>query len=241
MKKSTDYIWKLGLFISVGLILLTIGIYIIGSQKNLFNPVFRMKTIFTDVSGLKVGNNVRFSGINVGTIDNITITSDTTVQVEFIVQKEVQKFVRKDSRAGIGSEGLMGDKVLIITPGSNDSPQAAENDFIFSDKPTDMEEIMASVKISADNIEIITDQLASITYNINNGKGAIARLIKDDKFANQLNQTMSNLQEGSKSMSENMEAAKSNILLRGYFKKKKKEEEKKEKEGTDKKKVDKKQ
>ncbi len=240
MKKSTDYIWKLGLFISVGLILLTIGIYIIGSQKNLFNPVFRMKTIFTDVSGLKVGNNVRFSGINVGTIDNITITSDTTVQVEFIVQKEVQKFVRKDSRAGIGSEGLMGDKVLIITPGSNDSPQAAENDFIFSDKPTDMEEIMASVKISADNIEIITDQLARITYNINNGKGAIARLIKDDKFANQLNQTMSNLQEGSKSMTENMEAAKSNILLRGYFKKKKKEQEKKEKE-TDKKGVDKKQ
>ncbi len=240
MKKSTDYIWKLGLFISVGLILLTIGIYIIGSQKNLFNPVFRMKTIFTDVSGLKVVNNVLFSGIKVGTIDNITITSDTTVQVEFIVQKEVQKFVRKDSRAGIGSEGLMGDKVLIITPGSNDSPQAAENDFIFSDKPTDMEEIMASVKISADNIEIITDQLARITYNINNGKGAIARLIKDDKFANQLNQTMSNLQEGSKSMTENMEAAKSNILLRGYFKKKKKEQEKKEKE-TDKKGVDKKQ
>ncbi len=240
MKKSTDYIWKLGMFISVGLILLTIGIYIIGSQKNLFNPVFRMKTIFTDVSGLKVGNNVRFSGINVGTIDNITITSDTTVQVEFIVQKEVQKFVRKDSRAGIGSEGLMGDKVLIITPGSNNSLQADENDFIFSDKPTDMEEIMASVKISADNIEIITDQLARITYNINNGKGAIARLIKDDKFANQLNQTMSNLQEGSKSMTENMEAAKSNILLRGYFKKKKKEQEKKEKE-TDKKGVDKKQ
>ena len=135
----------------------------------------------------------------------------------------------------------MGDKVLIIVPGSSESPQAEENDFIFSDKPTDMEEIMASVKISADNIEIITDQLARITYNINNGKGAIARLIKDDKFANQLNQTMSNLQEGSKSMSENMEAAKSNILLRGYFKKKKKEEEKKEKEGADKKKVDKKQ
>ncbi len=240
MKKSTDYIWKLGLFISVGLILLTIGIYIIGSQKNLFNPVFRMKTIFTDVSGLKVGNNVRFSGINVGTIDNITITSDTTVKVEFIVQKEVQRFVRKDSRASIGSEGLMGDKVLIIMPGSSESLQADENDFIFSDKPTDMEEIMASVKISADNIEIITDQLARITYNINNGKGAIARLIKDDKFANQLNQTMSNLQEGSKSMTENMEAAKSNILLRGYFKKKKKEQEKKEKE-TDKKGVDKKQ
>jgi phospholipid/cholesterol/gamma-HCH transport system substrate-binding protein len=241
MKKSTDYLWKLGMFISVGLLLLTLGIYIIGSQKNLFNPVFRMKTIFTDVSGLKVGNNVRFSGINVGTIDNISITSDSTVKVEFIVQKEVQKFIRKDSRASIGSEGLMGDKVLIIMPGSSDSPEAVENDFIFSDKPTDMEEIMASVKISADNIEIITDQLARITYNINNGKGAIARLIKDDKFANQLNQTMSNLQEGSKSMTENMEAAKSNVLLRGFFKKKKKEKEKKEKETLEKKMSDKKQ
>ena len=131
MEKTTSQKIRLGLFVILGLVIFILAVYYIGNKRQMFGKTEHLTAIFTNVSGLKLGNNVRYSGINVGTIDNITITSDTTVQVEFIVQKEVQKFVRKDSRAGIGSEGLMGDKVLIITPGSNDSPQAAENDFIF--------------------------------------------------------------------------------------------------------------
>ena len=225
MKKNTNYVFKLGMFVTVGIILLVVAVYVIGSQKNLFNPTFRVKTIFKNVSGLKIGSNVRFSGINIGTVDFIQIETDTTVKVEVIIQKEVQKFIRKDSRCSIGSEGLMGDKILIITPGSSEEKQAQENDFLTSEAPIDMDEIMGSVKVSAENLEIITDQMAAITYNINHGNGAISKLIKDDKFANTINNTMSNLEAGSKSMSENMEAAKSNILLRGFFKKKKKKEE----------------
>ena len=225
MKKNTSYVFKLGMFVTVGLLLLVAAVYVIGSQKNLFNPTFRVKTIFKNVSGLKIGSNVRFSGINIGTVDFIQIETDTSVKVEVIIQKEVQKFIRKDSRASIGSEGLMGDKILIITPGSSEEQQAVENDFLISEAPIDMDEIMASVKVSAENLEIITDQMAAITYNINHGNGAISKLIRDDKFANSINNTMSNLEAGSKSMSENMEAAKSNILLRGFFKKKKKKEE----------------
>ena len=225
MKKNANYIFKLGMFVTVGLLLLVAAVYVIGAQKNLFNPTFRVKTIFRNVSGLKIGSNVRFSGINIGTVDFIQIETDTTVKVEIIIQQEVQKFIRKDSRASIGSEGLMGDKILVITPGSIEEQQAVENDFLISEAPIDMDEIMASVKVSAENLEIITDQMAAITYNINHGNGAISKLIKDDKFANSINKTMSNLEAGSKSMSENMEAAKSNILLRGFFKKKKKQEE----------------
>ncbi len=230
MKKNTDYIWKLGMFVSLGILLLVAAIYVIGSQKNMFNPTFRVNTVFKNVSGLKIGNNVRFSGINIGTVDNIQITSDTSVKVEVIIQKEVQKFIRKDSRASIGSEGLMGDKVLVIMPGSSSELQAEESDYLHSDTPIAMEEILASVKVSAENMEIITDQLANITYNINNGKGAISKLIRDEGFATNLNKTMSNLEAGSKSLNENMEAAQSNILLRGFFKKKQRAKEKLEKE-----------
>ena len=230
MKKNTSYVFKLGMFVTVGLLLVVAAVYVIGAQKNLFNPTFRVKTIFRNVSGLKIGSNVRFSGINIGTVDFIQIETDTSVKVEVIIQKEVQKFIRKDSRASIGSEGLMGDKILVITPGSSEEQQAQENDFLISEAPIDMDEIMASVKVSAENLEIITDQMAAITYNINHGNGAISKLIKDDRFANSINNTMSNLEAGSKSMSENMEAAKSNILLRGFFKKKKKQEEQQLKE-----------
>lgn len=230
MKNNSNYVMKLGMFVSIGVLLLIAAVYIIGSQQNLFNPTFRIKTIFSNVSGLKIGSNVRFSGINIGTVDYIQIESDTTVKVEVIIQKEVQKFIRKDSRASIGSEGLMGDKILIITPGSTSEEQAEENDFIASETPIDMDDIFASVKVSAENMEIITDQLAVITYNINNGNGAISKLIKDDGIATSLNKTMSNLQESSKNLNENMEAAKHNFLLRGFFNKKKKEEEKARKE-----------
>ena len=231
MKNNTNYVMKLGMFVSIGVLLLMIAVYIIGAQKNLFSSTYRIKTVFKNVSGLKIGSNVRFSGINIGTVDFIQIETDTSVRVEVILQKEVQKFIRKDSRASIGSEGLMGDKILVITPGSSDEKQAEENDFLLSEAPVDMDDILASVKVSTENLEIITDQLAAITYDINNGNGLISKLIKDDKFSKTLNNTMSNLEEGSKSMSENMEAAKSSILLRGYFnKKKKKAQELKEQE-----------
>ncbi len=241
MKNNNNYIIKLGMFVSVGLLLLVVAVYIIGAQKNLFSATYRVRTIFKNVSGLKVGSNVRFSGINVGTVDFIKIETDTSVKVDILLQKEVQKFIRKDSRASIGSEGLMGDKLLVITPGSSAETQAEENDFLLSEAPVDMDDIMASVKISAENLEIISDQLAEITYNINNGNGLVSKLIKDDKFSKTLNNTMSNLEQGSKSMSENMEAAKSSFLLKGYFKKKQKaadkkvEAAKKEQEAVDKK------
>ncbi len=238
MKNETAYRWKLGMFVSVALILFAAAIYFIGKQKNLFGNTFRLQAIFKNVNGLKEGNNIRFSGINVGTIDNIALLTDTSVKVDLIIQKDVQRFIKKDAMATINSDGLMGDKVLIISPGSTQEESIKENDILRTFNPVGTEEIMASVKVTAENAEIITDQLASIFYKINNGKGALSKLIGDAEFARNLDNTMENLEAGSKGMSENMEAAKSNILLRGYFKKKKREEEKKKKELEEKKRED---
>src|SRR5436190_24109854 len=95
---------RLGLFVTGGIALFVLAIFIIGKQKNLFNPVFRLTTTFYNVSGLQVGNNVRFSGINVGTVDEITIIDDSTVSVAMVIQKEVQQFIKTDCRVSIGSE-----------------------------------------------------------------------------------------------------------------------------------------
>ena len=238
MKNDTGYRWKLGMFVSVALILFAAAIYFIGKQKNLFGNTFRLQAIFKNVNGLKEGNNIRFSGINVGTIDNIALLTDTSVKVDLILQKDVQRFIKKDAMATINSDGLMGDKVLIISPGSIEEEAIKENEILRTFNPVGTEEIMASVKVTAENAEIITDQLASIFYKINNGKGALSKLIGDAEFARNLDNTMENLEAGSKGMSENMEAAKSNILLRGYFKKKKREEDKKKKELEEKKRED---
>ncbi len=90
---------RLGLFIAGGLMLFVIAIFIIGKQKNLFDPVFKLTTTFYNVSGLEVGSNIRFSGINVGTVDNIKIINDSTVRVDMLILKKVQQFIKTDCRS----------------------------------------------------------------------------------------------------------------------------------------------
>jgi phospholipid/cholesterol/gamma-HCH transport system substrate-binding protein len=238
---------RLGLFIAGGLALFLIAIFIIGRQKNLFNPVFRLSTTFYNISGLQVGNNVRFSGINVGTVDNINIINDSTVRVDMLIKKNVQQFIKADCEAAIGSEGIIGDRILIISQGSKDASMVKDGQQLGSTEPVETDAIMSSLKISAGNAEIITGELAEIMYKINSGNGTLGRLIQDTTIAENINQTIVNLKKSSKGLDENMEAAKHNFLLKGYFNKKdkaamklkeaeqKKAEEKKKKENEEKK------
>ena len=227
---SLSFKIRLGLFVLVGIGLFILAIFIIGKQKNLFNPVFKLSTIFYNVSGLQVGNNVRFSGINVGTVDKISIISDSTVQVDMLIRNDVKRFVKSDCIVAIGSEGLIGDRLLIITQGSADTTLVKHKQFLASAEPVETDAIMASLEVTAGNAEIISEELAAIMIQINSGKGTLGRLIQDPKIASDINETISNLKASSKGLNENMEAAKSNILLKGYYKKKAKNLKKEQEE-----------
>ncbi|ABQ07324.1 MlaD family protein [Flavobacterium johnsoniae] len=235
MEKQSGYTWKLGMFVTVGLLLFIIAIYFIGKQKNLFGSTFHITSKFKTVSGLEVGNNVRFSGINIGTVEEIRLINDSSVVVSMVIKDEVRKFIKTDARASIGSDGLMGDKVLTITPGEKSTKVIEDNGAIASINGIEMNDIMKSVKKSVDNVGVISEELAIFSHSMNNGNGALARLVRDDKMANSVSNTLSNLETGTKGFSENMEAAKSNFLFRGYFKKKEKEKEKKQEEIKEKK------
>ena len=226
---------RLGLFIAGGLALFVFTIFIIGKQKNLFNPVFELTSTFYNVSGLQVGNNVRFSGINVGTISEITIINDSTVKVDMQIRKEVNQFIKSDCEVLIGSEGLIGDRLLIISQGSSDAPMAKSGQKLRSSEPVETDAIMASLQVTANNAAIISEQLANIFIKINSGNGTLGRLIQDSTIAENINQTIVNLKKSSKGLNENMEAAKHNFLLKGFFNKKAKEAERKKKESEDKK------
>lgn len=268
MNKESDFTWKLGMFVILGLVLFVFTIYFVGRQKNLFGSTFHLRAQFRTVSGLREGNNVRFSGINIGTVNDIELITDTSVMVDLLVKREVQQFIKKDATASIGSDGLMGDKVLTISPGNAIGRHVKNNDVIVSKRVIEVEDIMISLKTSVDNACIITNQLAQLTYKMNNGNGILSKLISDDQLSNsfkntltnlqtssdefaifttkmnngkgalsklvgnesfgeKLDSTMSNLQSGTKALSEDMEAAKHNFLLKGFFKKMKKTEAKK--------------
>jgi phospholipid/cholesterol/gamma-HCH transport system substrate-binding protein len=224
METTTKFKTRLGMFVATGLVLFIATIFYIGRQKHLFNPVFRINSMFKNINGLEIGNNVRFSGINVGTVDNIEIINDTAVQVSLIIDKDVQKFIKTDCYVTIGSEGLIGDKIINITQGSSGTI-VKENQFLSSNEPLETDAILASLKVTGENAEVVSDQLAQILYKINSGKGTFGMLINDSTMATNINSTITNLKRSTKGLDENMEAAKHNILFRGYFKNKKKEKE----------------
>jgi phospholipid/cholesterol/gamma-HCH transport system substrate-binding protein len=231
MESHTDkFKIRLGLFVAGGLVLFVLAVFIIGKQKNLFNPVYNLSTTFYNVSGLQIGNNIRFSGINVGTVGNISIINDSTVRVDMAIKKEVKQFIKTDSEVAIGSEGLIGDRLIIITQGSADAELAVEGQQLNSKEPVETDAIMASLQVTAGNVEVITQQLAEVMIKINGGNGTLGKLIQDTTIAENLNQTIVNLKKSSKGLGENMEAAKHNFLFRGYFKKKEKAAEQKAEE-----------
>ncbi len=194
MKKASNYIWKLGMFVLLGLTLFVITIYFIGKNKNMFASTFHLKSQFKNVSGLKIGNNVRFSGINIGTVKNIEFVSDSAVVVDLIIKEEIQKFIKKDAIASIGSDGLMGDKVLTISPGTSSNEIVKDNATIGSTKAVELEDLMKGLRKSVDNAQIITLQLSEFSLKINKGKGALNKILTDEEFSNGISKTITNLQ-----------------------------------------------
>jgi phospholipid/cholesterol/gamma-HCH transport system substrate-binding protein len=219
---SQSYKIKLGLFILGGLLLFAVVLFVIGKKNNLFTPVFTLSAAFNNVSGLQVGNNIRFSGITIGTVDDITIVNDSIVKVTMVLKTSVKKFIKTDSKAVIASDGIIGDKLVIISQGSGESPIVKEGQLLESEEPIETADIIASLQVSAANAEVITDQLAEVMIKVNNGNGTLGRLIQDPTIANNLSQTMQNMKTSSQGLTENMEAAKESFLLKGYFNRKKK-------------------
>lgn len=230
MKKEIGNRIRLGAFVSIGILLFIGGIYYVGNQKQLFNKTFSLNAIFRDVNGLQVGNNVRFGGINVGIIDQIEILNDTAIRVVLQVNTEVQQFIKRDAMVIIGSEGLMGNKVLTITSGSPNEKTIEEYAALRSIQPVNLDDVLNKLKATTDNALLISADMSAITNNIRNGRGTIGKLFMDTVFADNLDQTLQNVEQGTKGFKQNMDAAKSNVLLRGYFKK---EEKKKEEKSQD--------
>lgn len=208
MKKSTSNKIRLGIFVSLGIVVFIVGIYFIGERQQLFRSTFRLSGAFKNVAGLQAGNNVRLSGINVGTVENISIVSDSSVKVEILIDESVRKFIKKDAVATIGSEGLMGNKILIINPGTGGKMEIEDHDTIETAPPINMDDILLSLKTTIDNTTNITNDLSMISSSIQSGKGTIGRLLMDPSLAKNFDSSIVNLKQGSEGLKNLMVDAK---------------------------------
>lgn len=233
MKTTPGQKMKIGIFTFIGLVVLILAIFFIGNQKNLFSSTFNIYGTFKNVNGLQIGNNVRFAGINVGVVSAINIETDSSVRVDLTLNDNVRKFIKKDAKLSIGSDGLMGDKLIVIAPGGVTSTQAVSaGNQLTTVNPLDVDKLVAKLSKVADNAASITEGLSNIVAKVNSGKGSIGRLLNSDKLSKDLEgtvkqaqTTMKNVHSTTTTLNTDLKAAQNNFLLKGFFKKKKKHEQ----------------
>lgn len=193
MEKTASEKIRLGLFVIIGLSFFVIAVYFIGSKQQMFGKTEHLIAVFNNVGGLQLGNNVRFSGINVGTVRGIEITNDTTINVEMQIDQSYFPYIKKDAVASIGSDGLVGSVIINIMPGKGNQPQVQAGDVITAAKRVRTDDMLNTLNTTNQNAAKLTADLLKITNDINTGKGTIGVLLKDEAMASDLKETVTNL------------------------------------------------
>ncbi len=202
MEKTTGQKIQLGLFVIIGLFLFVLAVYLIGDKQKMFGKTNHLVTVFNNVNGLQLGNNVRYSGVNVGTVRSIKMSSDTVIKVDMIIDKNIFSYIKKNAVAIIGSDGLVGNRIINILPGKDSSIPVRDGDEIKSINKISTDDMLNTLDITNTNLALLTTDLLQITKQINNGKGTIGLLIKDSILANEIKSTVSNLKQTSKGTTE---------------------------------------
>lgn len=186
---------KLGIFIVLGTLLFIMALYFLGAKQNLFGGTFEVKAVFNNVNGLQKGNNVRFSGINIGTVKKVIILNDTSIEVTMLVKDDIQKFIKADAIATLGNDGLMGSKLINISPGKMNSPIIKEGETLLSINELDADDMLRRLELTNRNISIITSSLVGIAEKIDQGEGTLGVLLNDSSMASDLSRTIFNIRE----------------------------------------------
>ena len=193
MDKTTAEKIRLGIFVIAGTILLVLGAYLIGNRQNLFGNTFSISAVFKNVNGLQSGNNVRYSGIVVGTVNAIEMINDTTIEVQMIVQDKMQPHIRKNAIATIGSDGLVGSMIVNIVPARTPGAPIVSGDQIASYSRIGTEDMLSTLNVTNENAALLTADLLQVTESLKNGKGTLGRLLNDTVMSKNLLQTSKNL------------------------------------------------
>jgi len=184
---------KLGVFVLAGLLFLIFLLYMIGKNRHLFGPAFTLKARFENVQGLVPGNNVLFSGIEVGTVKKINIISDTVIEVVMLIDDKMQTIIRKNAVVSIGSDGLMGNKVINITPARSAAPLVTREELLPSHKAVSTDDMLQLLSKTNQDVAVIAAQLKLTVQRVNNST-AIWAILNDETLPQQLRASAANVQ-----------------------------------------------
>ena len=213
-------VFRLGVFIFVALLILTGAVFLIGSKKYLFSSTYSLRCQFPTVIGLNDGSEVRVGGIHQGTVRNIELPQkpEDKVTVLMDVDTRTRKVLKKDSVASIKTEGLIGNKYVEITFGSDQAEGLKDGDTIGAAPPLDISDLVNKTNDILESAKNTMQNADAISAKINNGQGSVGKLINDKQIYEQVNAATAQAKAGATAFQENMEALKHNFFLRGFFK-----------------------
>ncbi|WP_348813919.1 MlaD family protein [Flavobacterium maritimum] len=205
MEKTASQKIQLGLFVLIGLMVFVVAVYFIGDKQKMFGKTNHLFAVFNNVNGLQLGNNVRYSGINVGTVRGIEMINDSVIQVDMIIDKTIFAHIKKDAVATISSDGLVGNMIINILPGKGTQGFVEPGDEIHSLNRIRTDDMLNTLGVTNKNAAQLTEELLKITNEINRGKGTVGKLLKDTIMAKDLSETMHYLKITTKGTSESVE------------------------------------
>ena len=182
---------KLGTFVFLGFILLVIALFYIGNRNSFTGSNIKIKARFSNINGLQEGNNVLFSGINAGTVKSIKLLNSKTIEVTMVMKKDIANQIPINSKITIGTDGLMGNKLLNITPSETSGAMVKDGDYLIAEKTADIDQVLTSLLRSTDNIQVISKALKNVSLRIEQSE--ILSLMEKRELSENLQQSMSNI------------------------------------------------
>src|ERR1700761_6852283 len=188
-----------GLFLALGLVVFIVGVFTLGSQSKSFAKSIHISAVFDDVSGLKTGNSVWFSGVKVGSISKIHFIGPAQVDVRMSIDEASQQYVHRNAGVHIGSDGLIGNKLIVIDGGSPQAPIVQDGDVLQTEKLTSTDDMLKVLQQNNQNLLSITGDFKLLSRKILQGKGTVGALMADSTMGIQIRNSMQNFEKTSAS------------------------------------------
>ena len=175
---------RLGIFIFLGTVLLVLAIFLLGSKEKLFTNTIEIKAYFNQIEGLKSGAPVRLSGYDIGSVSSVSFANDASakVEVKMRIVNDLKHLIKFDSEASIETEGLVGKKIVAITPGSSDAAEVTNGGVIRSKTPMNIAKIIEETESVMGYMKDLTKDFSEIFAKVNQGKGSIGKLVNDEEL-----------------------------------------------------------
>jgi phospholipid/cholesterol/gamma-HCH transport system substrate-binding protein len=182
-----------GIFIALGLAILVAGVLTLGGQQKRFVRTVPIIAIFDNVSGLKVGDNVWFSGVRIGTVRRILFVANAQVEVDLRIEEKSQMYIRKDAHCEIGSDGLIGNRVVTIIGGSSRTAPVEAGDRLLTRTAPGTEQLLDTLQLSNRKLLTIMTGVERVVAQVQQGHGTAGALLTDPAMAAQVRAAVADL------------------------------------------------